>query len=187
MTLEDVYAEISAHMIKGLMVHEQLANYYDFIGLSGYKKCHEYHYLEESCTFRKLNSYFINHHNQLIPYKPVENPNIIPVNWYAHERDDVDGGTRKTAIREGMIRWVEWERQTKNLYEQMYKALIENNEIASATFVKELIRDVDYELAEAEKYYIHKEAIGYDIVSIMDEQKTWEKNYTNKICKCFDK
>lgn len=187
MTLEDIYAEISAHMIKGLMIHEQFANYYDFLGLCGYKKCHEYHYYEESCNFRKLNSYFINHHNKLIPYKEFENPSIIPSKWYAHERGDVDFGTRKAAIRDGMIKWVEWEKQTKILYEQMYKTLVENDEVASATFVEELIRDVDYELAEAEMYYINKEAIGYDIVSIIEEQKSLEKTYIKKICKCIDK
>jgi len=110
MTLEDIYAEISANMIKGLMVHQQFTNYYDFLGLSGYKKCHEYHYLEESYSLCKLNSYFTNHHNKIISSKAVENPNIIPQNWYSHERDDVDVSTRRNAVRDGMIKWVEWER-----------------------------------------------------------------------------
>ena len=35
MTVEEIYAELSAHMIKGIMMHEQLANYYDFLGLEG--------------------------------------------------------------------------------------------------------------------------------------------------------
>ena len=78
MTVEEIYSEISAHMIKGIMMHSQLADYYDFLGLGGYKRCHEYHYLEETMYHRKLNRYFINHHNKLIPEMEVEDPKVIP-------------------------------------------------------------------------------------------------------------
>ena len=46
MTIKEIYAQIAEHMIKGMMIHEQLANYYDFLGLKGYKRCHEYHYMK---------------------------------------------------------------------------------------------------------------------------------------------
>ena len=51
MTVEQIFSEIINHMVKGLMVHEHLANYYDFLGLQGYRQCHEYHYKEESCSY----------------------------------------------------------------------------------------------------------------------------------------
>ena len=31
MTLEEIYSELSAHMIKGLMIHDQMSNYYCFL------------------------------------------------------------------------------------------------------------------------------------------------------------
>lgn len=185
MTLDEIFSEISAHMVKGLMIHAQLADYYDFIGLCGYKKCHEYHYYTESIAFRDINSYFMSHHNRLIPYKPVENPNVIPKNWYSHERWDVDLNTRRNAVRDGVYKWVEWERETKKLYERMYKELLDINEIASAIKIQELISDVDYELVEAEKHYIEKEASGYDAVSIVEEQELFSKTYSKKIKNVF--
>ena len=185
MTIDEIYAEISAHMIKGMMAHEQFANYYDFLGLDGYRCCHEYHFFEESRAFRELSCYFINHHNMLIPYKPVEDPKIIPQAWYAHVREDVDTNTLKNGIKNGMMKWVEWERDTKYLYERMYKELIEINEVASAMKIKELISDVDFELKEATKIYLNKEAIGYDLVSIVEEQDAWNKKYKNKMRKLF--
>ena len=48
MTVEEIFSKISQRMIGGLMFHEQMSNYYDFLNLRGYKKCHEYHYLEET-------------------------------------------------------------------------------------------------------------------------------------------
>ena len=32
----DIFADISAHQIKGLMIHSQLADYYRFLGLEKY-------------------------------------------------------------------------------------------------------------------------------------------------------
>lgn len=186
MTLDEIYADISAHMIKGLMVHEQFADYYDFLGLSGYRRCHEYHFFEESRAFRELSCYYINHHNKLIPYKPVEDPKVIPFNWYGHARDDVDSSTIKNAIKTGLIKWVSWEKETKILYERMYKELMDIGEVASAIKIKELICDVDSELKEAEQFYLNKEAIGYDLVSIVEEQKPCHKKYKSKLRKCFN-
>lgn len=181
MTVEDIYAEIAAHMIKGMMIHEQFANYYDFLGLDGYKRCHEYHYLDETCAYRGLCRYFINHHNKLIPYRDVENPNIIPTAWFSHVRRDADAGTKKNAVRTGLTKWVEWERDTKKLYEHMFKELMDIDEVASAMKIKELICDVDCELKKAERYMLNKEAVGYDISVIIGEQREKHDKYKKKM------
>ena len=47
MTCEEIFTNLAEHQIKGMMVHEQLANYYDFLGLPGYRNCHEYHFMKE--------------------------------------------------------------------------------------------------------------------------------------------
>lgn len=78
MTIEDIFAELAAHMIKGLMVHDQMRDYYDFLNLKGYAKCHEYHYWEESKNYLCLKHYYFKHHNRLIKEMPIENPKIIP-------------------------------------------------------------------------------------------------------------
>ena len=183
MTVEEIYAELSQHMIQGIMMHEQLANYYDFLGLKGYKRCHEYHYIAETCAHRGLNRYFINHHNKLIPYRDVENPDVMPNTWYNHVRSDVDANTKKNAVRIGLTKWVDWERDTKKLYEHMYKELMEIDEVASAIKVKELICDVDCELKKAERYWLDKEAIGYDMPTIISEQKSKHNKYKRKMRK----
>lgn len=181
MTVEDIYAKILQHQIKGLMIHEQLANYYDFLGLEGYKRCHEYHYFEENMTFRSVSRYFINHHNKLIPELPVENPKVIPDSWYRYTRDDVDMTTKKNAIKSGLQLWRKWETETKELYEQMYKELMNIDEVASAMKIKELICEVDKELKKVERYCLNKKAIDYDLTVIIPEQKKWHDKYKCKM------
>ena len=66
MTCAEVFSKIDARMKTGMILHDQLANYYDFMGLMGFKRMHEYHFLRESASMRGLNRYVINHHNLLI-------------------------------------------------------------------------------------------------------------------------
>ena len=48
MSIDEIFSKMSEHMVKGMMVHEQLMNSYLYLGLKGYAACHEYHYLEET-------------------------------------------------------------------------------------------------------------------------------------------
>ena len=181
MTAEEIYSELSAHKIKGMMLHENLANYYDFLGLKGYKLCHEYHFLEETCSFRKLNRYYINHHNKLIPEKDIEPIKVIPDSWYRATRMDVDISTKRNAIKSGLTIWHSWEVETKKLYEKMYKELMEIDEVASALYIKNCVCDVDKELKQVEKYMLNKMAIDYDLAVIIPEQHEWHDKYKCKM------
>ena len=181
MTVEEIYKNINAHLIKGMMIHDQLANYYDFLGLKGYKRCHEYHFMKETCAYRGLNRYYVNHHNKLIEEMPIENPKVIPDSWYNHVRQDVDSNTKRNAVKEGLNMWVDWERETKKMYEQMYKELMELGEVASACKIKELVADVDCELKKAERYQLNKMATDYNLTSIIAEQKSKHRKYKCKM------
>ena len=181
MTVEEIFSQISDHMVQGIMFHAQMSDYYNFLGLKGYAACHEYHFVCENYNFRKLNHYYLEHYNKLIQELPTENPKVIPSPWFKYSKQDVDANTRKTAIQSGMENWVKWENSTKEFYQNMYKELIALNEIAGAMEIKKYILDVDYELAEAKEKHIERKAIDYDITVIMPEQGEIYKKYKKKI------
>jgi hypothetical protein len=81
---------------------------------------------------------------------------------------DVDVATRRTAVKELMTKWVEWERETKKVFQEARQALYNEGEIAAALELDQLILDVDDELIHAEKKLIKLESIGYDITEIID-------------------
>ena len=185
MTIVEIFSKINEHMINGLMLHDQLANYYDFLGLEGYKRCHEYHYFAENMAYRALNRYFINHHDMLIPETEFSNTNAIPKSWYAHNREDVDMATKQNGVKAGLEKWVGWERETKKLYEQMYQEAMNIGEVAAAQKILCLVKDVDKELKKAERYWLNKMATDYDMVSIIEEQKRKHKKYQHKMEHCL--
>ena len=181
MTIDEIFSELSEHMIYGIMTHEELARGYAFLGLPKYSECHCYHYLKETMSHIRLNNYYTYHFNKLIDERKIDIPKVIPDSWYRYMRQDVDAATKRNSVKAGLEKWVAWERETKKLYEKMYKELIDINEIAAAMFVKELICDVDCELKKAERYHLNKLATGYDIVDIIEEQSKKHDKYKKKI------
>lgn len=181
MEVAEIYSKIASHMIKGIMFHTEMADYYDFLCLHGYMACHEYHLYDEMCAYRDLCHYVINHHNMLIPDEKIENPEAIPTSWYKHVRQDADMQTKKDAVKSGLTAWVNWEKDTKKLYEQMYEELMNIGEVASAHEVKTLVADVDNELEHAEQYWLEKEAMDYDMPTIIAEQKHKHEKYSKLI------
>ena len=170
MTVDEIFRDLSAHMVKGVMLHDQMADYYDFLNLHGYKRCHEYHGKCEMRSYRKLHRYYINHYNKLIEDTNVASPDAIPASWYRYSRQEVDTATKRSAVKAGIEKWVSWERETKEKYEKAYADLMEIGEVASAKRMSCLICDVDRELKWAERKHINLLTADYDIGYILGEQ-----------------
>ena len=154
MTVEEIFSQIAAHMIEGLMVHSQLSDYYGFLGLKGYQECHKYHYFAENANYKKIANYYLKHYDKLVLDMPFKNPDVIPESWFKYSRHDVNDVTRKTAIQAGIEKWVNWEKQTKKLYEYYYQELMKLNEVAAAIELRKYIKDVDNELATATQKHL---------------------------------
>lgn len=170
MTCEEIFSKITNHMVKGLMVHEQLSNYYEFLGLPCYSKCHDEHFMKENKMYRKMYHYYIKTYNKLLPEVRFESPDIIPISWLKYSRQDVDIATKQSAVQRGLETWYNWEHDTLSLYEDLYNELLKLNEIASAQKVAHLICKVQKEIHEVTQYHLNKVSTGYDMVYIVDEQ-----------------
>lgn len=180
-TTEETFSKISEHMVKGLMFHDQLSNYYAFLGLRGFQKEQEYRFYDEITSFRRLSRCYVEHYNRLITETQFEAPSVIPSGWYGRERQEVDSATRRNAINDGYEKWIKWERETKALYEKAASDLYMDGAIAGSLVIEKLVSDVDRELAEAEGERILLEAIGYDVTEIVDRQARIHERYGKKI------
>lgn len=180
MTVEEIFAKINSHMIEGVMLHDQLAAYYDFLSLHGFKRCHEYHALKEFAERRGFVRYYINHYNRLLPEPEAKDPKAIPTGWHAYARQQVDGGTKQKAIKAGFERWKAWETETKEMYEKAYCELCDLGEIAAACKVKELVKAVDMELKGVDRKILELESVDYDLVAIYLCQDTEHEAYKAK-------
>lgn len=181
MTVEEIFSTLAAHMEEGVMLHKQLAEIYSFLNLCGYKKCHEYHSYEESKNCRCLHNFYLEQYYKMIPEKEVKKPDIIPSSWYKYEKMDVDANTKRTAVKEMMQKWVEWEKDTKKLLENSYKELDNLGEICAAMKMRYFLKDVSKELKHAQKKQIDLDSSGYDLSGIIKEQHALHAEYKKKL------
>ena len=133
------------------------------------------------CGYRKLHRYFINHYGKLIEEKRIDDPEAIPSSWYRYNRKEVDASTKRTAVKTGIEKWVAWEKETKELYQRMYRELMNMKEEAAAIFLQEFIEDVDCELKWAERKAIELDTIDYSLAYIIGEQKRLHDKYKRKM------
>lgn len=186
MNIEEIYTLVSQRLLQGAMMHQQLANYYDFLGLEGYKYCHEYHLDEEFCNYRKFISYYTSQNGKLIPKQPIESlnfPSVIPDNWYNFTKQDVDINTKRNAVKSGVEKWLHWEKQTKKFLEDMVVEFTNLNEIGASLKLKEYILDVQKQIKKAGTRHIALKSIDYDLPTIFSEQECLKKKYKKKLHK----
>lgn len=181
MTIEEIFARLATHMIEGTKIHCTMFKAYDFIGLCGYAKCHLYHYMEEIKGYECLLHYYSTHYHKLLNTNDVPNPDIIPGTWYKYNTMEVDTNTKRNTVKTLMEKWVEWERETKKLYQEMYKEALSIGEVAAANKIECYICDVSDELKHAEKKLIKLETLGYDIGDIVKEQQPMYNKYKKRL------
>ena len=223
--LQTLYSELINRMKQGVEMHEQLADYYNFLNLPGYQKCHEYQMLCELLTYRKAKDMYMKEYNQLIqPTYMVSNMltnmtnmannnnnngnnnnnnqgmngnnngmtsmmnsgknyanNVIPAGWYNYTRYDVDQSTKRTAVKDGFKKWLEYEKETRQYLSQMAQRLEQMNEREAARKLDHLIEHVEKEISTAEDKMMNLESTGYDMNYILQQQNELKQKYARKI------
>ena len=181
MAAAEVFARLSQHMVEGIMIHTEFADYYLFLNLPGYAACHRFHAKSESKSRHELHEYYITHFGKLIQRQSQSAVDVIPNNWFSYTRPDVTVSDIRAAVKKGLEAWVKWEKDTKELYQSSYRELMETGEVAAACFVKNLVLDVTEELSSAERYLLNKMAVDYDIGAILSEQDGEHHKYRTKM------
>lgn len=177
----EVFNEVSTRMVKSIMFYSEMADMFDFLSLHGLKRVMEDLHIETVCARRGLHRYALNHLNRLIKETDISREDYIDSSWYAHVRGDVDTGTRKKYLIEAIEKWVIWEAETKQYYEERFKKLTDNSKIAEADKINELILCADKELKCATRKMLDYKAVNYDAYYVMYDQKELHSEYEKRL------
>lgn len=177
---ESVYNVINEHMCKGVAFHEQLADYFCFLGLKGYKKMLEYQYMKECAEKRDLHRRYIEVHQKILPVKQVRIPEFIPSDWSRYTTEDIDDTVVSKFVRAALKEWKNWEEKTKDLYEDQCDILMQAGLISDSEFVKDLIVDVEKEMKKVAQIMESLNGTGYDATMIHSQQDKYNKTYKKK-------
>lgn len=180
MTIEEIFIKLASHMEEGVKIHNEMATAFDFLGLEGFARMHNAHAQEEQNNYLHLLYYYSYHYHKLIK-EETNFQKLIPDNWYKYSSMAIDNNTKRSATKEFMEKWVAWEQTTKKLYQEMRQELCSLGEIAAALEIDKYIKDVDKELAHAQKKLIKLESIGYDIITIIEWSDHFKIKYKKKL------
>lgn len=175
-----IFNEILAHEIEGVMFHDDMADMFDFLSLRGYKRMHEYHCLSEFAEMRSVSRYMINHLNHLPNTDgQVKGKDVVPSMWKSSSasRFNVSENDRKAKVKELFTAWVDWEKETKDLYQRKFKELCDMGHVACADKINELVEEVDCELKYAQRMWLDLSAVGWDMLYIMQKQDEIHDHY----------
>ena len=177
MRVNDVFSRIHDRQIEGTMMHHALDMYFEFVGLSGFADMQGMRYISEHEAMVRLEKYFIRHYNMLLNANELNIREYAPESWYEHTRYDFNKEDKEVAVKNFLEMWVQWEKDSKKVYEVAYGDLCDLREFAGAMFVKKLVCEVDYELAFAEQMYLELIGSDFDIVRIQEINSEICKKY----------
>lgn len=167
----EIYAEVDRHMTAALMFHSEMSDYFNFLGLHGFKRAHELQYFEESIWKRKLHKKVLDLHNKLIPIRGHEKPEVIPVEWYGYTRLDVDDNILAKFVRQAVKQYKEWEEKTKTFYESVCCVFLEKGWLADYNLMMCYLDNVQHELKKIYRLCEELNGTGYDVLYIVEIQK----------------
>lgn len=177
---EEVYMKLDEHMQKALNFHEQLADYFCFLGLQGFKRKLECQYMDECANKRKLHHKYINLHQKLIPLRQAQFQQMIPRDWSKYTTNDVNDSVLPKFVKSAMEQYKQWEHETKELYEEQWQKCMNNGMGADAEYISKLIQDVTKELKEINRMCEQLNGTGYDVIAIHSVQDKYHEKYKNK-------
>lgn len=179
-TAEDIYTAISERMCKALAFHEQLADYFCFLGLQGFKRMLEYQYMKECAEKRKVHHHYIDIHKRVIPVKQVTTPVFIPKEFSRYTTLEMDDSVIPKFVRSALKEWHDWEEETKDIFEEQCTVAKSMDMIADEEYIKELVLDVTKEIKKVARIIEKLNGTGYDVTMIHGVQDKYHEKYKDK-------
>ena len=170
MTAVDIFQKLSDRMVGAMMVHTQLTELFTFIDLTADAKRQKKQFHEESDGLLRLEKYFAQHHNMLITAEHPPQIDLLSLDRLQKSNNKLTPDDKVYLIQYGMKEWIKWETESKIMYEDAYRNLVDISEIAAADFVLQYVKDVDKELKDAQFLYRVRDAIDWDLSTIYDKE-----------------
>lgn len=167
--MEEILNRLIARKIEGMMFHDEMTDYFQFLGLQGFKRLHAYRFLCEAKEMRKLKQFEIDHCNVLPEVDGVDYSKRTPSAWYGRKQTDVDESTRQRAVRDAMVAWVEWEKETREIFSKAYTEALEKNP-SGAVKIAKCLKGIECEVKYAERLNLKLAACGYSMDFVIEIQ-----------------
>lgn len=169
--MHKIFKKLSNRMVGAMMIHTQLTEFFNFIDLEADAKRQKRQLHEEMDGLIKLEKYAARHHHILVTSDNPPQVDVLNIGMLKAPNDELTPDNKTYLIQYAMKEWIVWEKESKIIYEDAYRNLMDLSEVAAADFVLQYVKDVDKELRDAELLYRCRDAIDWDLPTIYEEQQ----------------
>lgn len=178
MYITEILGKLADRQVGGLMIHEQMADLFDLLNLHGYKRWHEFRFIEEGINMRLTKRFCISMTESLAVTSDVSDPRGLPSTFLNKKRQEI---TNKLEIVIGAFEKIKsWEEETLILLNSLY---ISSQQIKAGEIAQFIMTNIKHVADELK--YINRELQTLRDVSnldiIIDKQDKIHENYRNKI------
>lgn len=145
MLCKDALLRVIQRQTEGLMYHDEMTDYYAFLHLDVLKELHHKQTKEELCALREVKCDYIKTFESL-PFYIATDPKVIPIEWKNKTVADVDEASLKILIKDSLAGYLDWERETCEIYKSMALVFKENMNFYLHRKVCKMIEEVQEEI-----------------------------------------
>lgn len=178
MEINEILGKLADRQVGGMMIHEQMADLFDLLNLHGYKRWHEYRFLEESINMRLTKRFCVAVADKIALTSDITDPKGLPSIFINKLRKDVSD--KLDIVKGAFEKIATWEKDTLKLLNDLYISSQQIKAGEVAQFIMQSIKHVAEELK-----YINRELQTLRDVSnldiIIEKQDKTHDEYKDKI------
>lgn len=160
MTCKEAMLTIIQRQTEGLMYHDEMSDYYAFLGLGALKDLHKKQTKEELSSLRKAKCHFISTFG-VLPIYSATDPKAIPPDWKNKTTSDVDEQSLKILIETSLSGYLSWEEKTCSIYKLAAQTFKENMNFPLYREACEMIEEVQKEIHKIKEMNADATIYGY--------------------------
>ena len=166
--------------LENLMIHDEMANFFNFLNLQGYKRWHENEHLENITKNRLINRFIISKGYLPLNVQNTEQFNIIPAEWHTHNMTEVSGKYTLEVTKQSFKDYLERMLFSKNATEEIAVHFSKHGDLATYKFLSDMVEHFDKDIKYLTRYVscLNKaESVDY----IMEKQDKMHDEFRDEL------
>ena len=177
----DVFKDVNRNIVEGTMFHNQMVQYFEYLGLSGFANLQKIRFEDENDELVKLQRYVVEVYGVVVGDVKPDSRTYIPQEWSKNKRENIENSEIENYVRFGIETWKDWESNTKDFYDRCYFELNDLRDASGSERIMDIIRETEKEMRFAYELMCLMRGMFYNSVgvSLLDNKivKMYKKFY----------
>lgn len=177
MSEKDIFADVLRNILEGLMFHNQMIMYFDYMGLTGLADLQRCRFRDENKEMMHLQRYFVECYGTVPNEANVEARNYIPMEWQSDDRALLRAEQKRDFVKFGIETWKDWEDKSKARYSKAYFDLSDVQDAGGTERLGLLVQSVEQELRYVSGLMDRLRGCDYDMIAVVELDRCAVKEY----------